>query len=255
MNARSRSSVVDVGATLSLLLAVVLWPRTALGYRPFDSTDASVASPGELEIELGPVGFLDDGRRRFLVAPDLVVNLGLTRGWELVAQGRHLRLLCGAPGEPGSRLAGTGLFLKGVLRTGSLQDKPGPSIATELGLLLPTVNDVPGAGISATGILSQRWRFVTMHLDVAVSMTRAQDLDLFGGVILEGPHAWPARPVVEVFVERELHAALSISGLAGAIWRVRESLSLDAGLRLSRIDAARALEARAGLTWAFPLWG
>ena len=32
-----------------------------------------------------------------------------------------------------------GVFLKNVLRPGSLQDKSGPSIATEFGLLLPDV--------------------------------------------------------------------------------------------------------------------
>jgi hypothetical protein len=40
---------------------------------------------------------------------------------------------------PGTSVVGNGAFLKGVLRERSLQEKPGPSIATEFGVLLPGV--------------------------------------------------------------------------------------------------------------------
>ena len=42
-----------------------------------------------------------------------------------------------------------------------------------------------------------------------------------------------------------------VSGLAGVIWRVREVLSLDAGLRLARAGDVDTTEVRLGLTWAF----
>lgn len=242
-----------LGAALAAL-AVATSPREALGYRPFDATDAAVAEPGELELELGPLGFLDDGSHRFLVAPDLILNLGLTEGWEIVAQGRHLRLLGGHAGEPRSRLTNTGFFLKGVLRPGSMQGRSGPSVATELGVLLPTVGDAPGTGVSATAIVSQRWSFGAVHLNASAAVSRAQNADLFGGVILEGPHTWRARPVAEVFVEREVHGSRTFSWLTGVIGRVRDDLAVDAGVRVASVDGVLAREVRAGLTWAIPTW-
>jgi hypothetical protein len=38
--------------TVALVLAAL--SGSALAYRPFDSTDADVARPGEFELELGP---------------------------------------------------------------------------------------------------------------------------------------------------------------------------------------------------------
>jgi hypothetical protein len=228
---------------------------TGHAYRPFDSTDAAVAPSGELELELGPVGYLREGDRQFLTAPGVILNLGLFRGWELVLQGRHLVLLGDTAGEPRSRLLDTGLFAKGVLRAGSLQDGRGPSVGIELGPLLPTVNGDTGWGVVGAAILSQRWRPLALHVNAAGALTRAHNFDLFGGLILEGPAHWRVRPVAEVFVEREFNVSFTYSGLVGAIWRVGEHLSLDAGMRAARTTSATILEARAGLTWSFRLWG
>jgi hypothetical protein len=229
------------------------WAPNAAAYRPFDSTDASVAEAGKLEFELGPIGYLAEGRKHFLVAPALIANLGLSRSWELVLQGRHLLLVGDAQGEARSRVVDTGLFLKGVLRDGTLQDGVGPSVAVEAGPLLPTVNGEPGAGASAAVIVSQRWSSLTMHLNTAAALTRAGRLDLFGGAIVEGPYRWVVRPVAEVFLEREFDTSFAISGLLGAIWRTREELSLDIGLRAARLNGAFVGEFRAGLTWSFGL--
>jgi hypothetical protein len=90
-------------------------------------------------------------------------------------------------------------------------------------------------------------------LNTAFTLTRAQRFDLFAGAILEGPHAWTVRPAVEVFVEREFRAVLTVSALLGAIWRVRGDLSFDVGLRRARIDDRDVSELRAGFTWGSPL--
>ena len=58
---------------------------------------------------------------------------------------------------------------------------------------------------------------------------------------------------VEVFVEREFGAVLTLSTLLGAIWRVREDLSFDVGLRRARVDDRDVSELRAGFTWGFPV--
>jgi len=240
-------------AIILACIAVAL-PRPGFAYRPFDSTDAAVAAEGEMELELGPLGFLKTGADRFLVTPGAIFNLGITRNWELVVQGRHLILLDGMAGESRFRLVDTGLFLKGVLQEGSLQEGHGPSVAMELGPLLPTINSEPGIGATATLIVSQHWKPVTLHVNGEVTLTRAGNLDLFGGAILEGPREWAVRPVVETFVEREFGAAFVVSGLAGAIWQVKEGLAFDLGLRTARIDNNTALEVRAGLAWAASLW-
>lgn len=241
-------------ACVAIGLCLLFWPRAARAYRPFDSTDASVAKPGELELELGPVGYLGTAREHFLVAPGAILNLGVGRNWELVLQGRHFILLDGPAGEPRFRLLDTGLFLKGVLRRGSLQDGSGPSVAMELGPLLPTVNGDPGLGATAIVIVSQRWTGATLHVNGAATYMRTGNLDLFGGVILEGPHDWTVRPVAEVFVEREFSTTLAFSGLVGAIWRLRDGLSFDAAVRAARVNEEGVFEARIGLTWAAALW-
>ena len=234
-------------------IAVAL-PRPAFAYRPFDSTDAAVAEKGDLELELGPLGFLKTDAGRFLVAPSAIFNLGIARDWELVLQGRHFILLDGMAGDSRFRLIDTGLFLKGVLREGSLQEVHGPSVAIEVGPLLPTINGEPGIGATATLIVSQHWKPVTLHVNGEVTLTRAGNLDLFGGAILEGPREWAVRPVVEAFVEREFGAAFVLSGLVGTIWQLKEGLSLDIAQRAARVDTNTALEVRAGLTWATSLW-
>jgi hypothetical protein len=43
-----------------IALSLTAWSTTASAYRPFDGTDAAVAAPGEIEIELQPAGRLRD---------------------------------------------------------------------------------------------------------------------------------------------------------------------------------------------------
>src|SRR5258708_28617990 len=73
-------------ALCSLVLS--LWPSFASAYRPFEGTDAAVADPGELEVELQPAGLSKQGSDKTLVAPAWVANIGLGQGWEAVFQGQ-----------------------------------------------------------------------------------------------------------------------------------------------------------------------
>jgi hypothetical protein len=68
--------------------AAVSCSGEALAYRPFDSTDADVAKPLELELEFGPLDYLVVGKGSWL-APNLVVNLGAVPGIELVLEGQQ----------------------------------------------------------------------------------------------------------------------------------------------------------------------
>jgi hypothetical protein len=228
------------------------WPLAARAYRPFNSTDAAVAEKGEMEIEFGPLGFVKDGPDRSLVTPSVIFNWGFAHGWELVLEGRHFVQLGEKITTPRFRVEDSGLSLKRVLREGSLQEKTGPSVATEVGALLPTINgDDSGMGAEGALIVSQRWPDLTVHLNAAVAWTRAHRPGFFGGTIFEVHDAWAVRPVAEVFVEAERDVPTAVSGLVGAIWRVRDGLSFDAGLRLARAAGVNTTEIRAGLTWAF----
>jgi hypothetical protein len=229
--------------------AVVCWCGVAQAYRPFNGTDAAVTERGEIEIELGPAEYLRDGSERTLFAPSARFNYGIAPGWEAVIEGDVAHGL--SAGTRGASLVGNGASLKGVLREGSLQEKPGPSIATEFGLLLPGIRAEHGTGAGVAGIVSQRWEWVTFHLNGAAAVTRQQHADLFLGVIGEGPHDWPVRPVAELFYERDFGRLETKSGLVGAIWQVHDALAVDVGLRGARVNDHTSGEIRAGLTFSF----
>ena len=106
-------------------------------YRPFDGTDAAVAQLGQVEVELQPAG-----RLRVII------------GLEAVFEGRILEPLSAS--EP-PNLTEAGAFLKYVVRSGVLQDKPDPSIATEFGVLYPETAGDSHFGTSWASIISQRW--------------------------------------------------------------------------------------------------
>src|SRR6266850_2665419 len=248
---------VPVAAPMSMWLialvglAFVLVSEPALALRPYDSTDADVAKQGEFELELGPVERRREGSKRIAVAPAVIGNLGLEGNRELVIQGQREVALDREPGEPRSAIVDNGVFIKQVLRKGTLQDAAGPSVATEYGLLLPSVHGEKGTGLSVAGILSQRWAAATVHLNTALGWTREHEPDIFLGAILEGPYSWPVRPVAEFFTEQARGSARVNSGLIGAIWRVRDGLSFDAGLRSAQAGSEAIHELRLGLTWAF----
>jgi hypothetical protein len=230
---------------------VAAWPVAARAYRPFDSTDAAVAAKGEVEIELGPVGYLVQGQDRFLVSPSVIFNWGFADRWEAVLEGRNFVQLGSELQGPRSSVQDIAFSLKGVLREGSLQEKTGVSVATELSALLPATSGDQGTGAEWAVIVSHRWPDLTVHVNGALAWTRAHEPGAFGGIILEGHDAWAVRPVAEVTVESERGSPTTVSGLVGAIWRVREGLSFDAGMRRAHAGGVDTTELRVGLTWGF----
>jgi hypothetical protein len=153
-----------------------------------------------MEIELQPAGRLRDESGTTLVAPATVINYGLTDDWEVVFEGQGQTPL--SPSGPTS-LTTAGAFLKHVIVPGSLQDKSGPSVATEFGVLLPDSTGSSGVGASLAGIVSQRWGWGTIHLYAETALTRDHHGDLFLSAIVEGPPTWTVRPVAEIFYENE----------------------------------------------------
>ena len=230
---RSRTALL-----LLVSVPIIGWSQISFAYRPFDSTDAAVADVGELEVEFGPVQFRRSNEEQTVIAPAYVLNLG-----------RREHSLSPAEDTRG-RFVGDALFLKGVLREGVLQDKSGPSVAVEFGPLLPGVNDEQGWGASWVGIVSQRWSGGTIHFNLGAALTREHRGDLFIGTIFEGPYDWTVRPVAEVDYEREFNTTETLAVLAGAIWKVRDDLSFDFGLREAWVNHQPVTEIRAGLTFA-----
>ena len=54
----------------------------------------------------------------------------------------------------------------------------------------------------------------------------------------------------EVFAEQEVGGSRTNSALIGLIWKRRENLSFDLGMRSARTNGLHVNEVRAGLTWA-----
>jgi hypothetical protein len=242
-------NTVRSGAALITAALVVCWGGAARAYRPFDGTDAAVAETGEVEIELGPIEYLRDGADRSLFAPDVRINYGLTPGWEASLEGDVAQGL--TTGTPVVSLIESEALLKRVLREGSLQEKPGPSIATEFGILLPGVNDEHGTGAILTGIVSQRWHWGTVHLNAQIELTREQHADYFLDTIIEGPYDWVVRPLAEIFYQNDIGEFRTRSALIGAIWQVQDNIAVDFGLRGARVNDHTMGEIRAGVTFAF----
>jgi hypothetical protein len=235
------------------VLVLLAYSPRVLAYRPFDQTDAAVAEPSVVELEIGPAQLQWTQGRTELV-PTFIFNLGVFPGWELVVDTAASARVAG-PSEPGEVAQfEAGVAIKGVIRRGSLQDGEGPSVALEPELLLPATAGPSGFGVAAGVIVSQRWPALTLHFNLVPAWSRAHRFALLGGVILEGPEDWVVRPVAETYVEVERGApAATISGLGGLIWRVVPQVSADAALRVATESGNAAVEVRVGLTWDLSL--
>jgi len=117
----------------------------------------------------------------------------------------------------------------------------------------PTLPHPDGFGAASTLIVSLRWPAATVHANLEVNYSRDHKLEALGGAIVEGPHTWRIRPVAEGYVEREGDGVTLFSALGGAIWGLREDLSVDAAARAAREAGSALFELRLGMTWAFAL--
>ena len=230
-----------------LPLMALVWSSNAAAYRPFDSTDADVVDPGEIEIELSPLSYRRGDGGNTLIAPAVVVNYGFAPRWEVIVEGEGEH----PSGRGRSSMVGNALLLKHVIRDGSLQAASGLSVATEFGFELPGINAESGTGAIAAGIVSHESSWGALHFTAEAVHTRDSSTELAFGSILEGPGEWPVRPVVEVFYAHELGEAEEAAVLVGAIWKFNDNLVFDAGVRRSVLGEERDTELRLGLSFAF----
>lgn len=231
--------------------AMIASVQPALAYRPFDSTDPAVAEPGEIEIELSPVSFRRDDDGDTWISPQIWFNYGFAPNWEIVIEGQGEHPQFG--GLPGV-MVDNGAFLKHVVREGTLQQQTGPSIAIEIGSLLPGINAQPGWGAEVAGIIGNQFSWGAMHFTAAAALNRDNRGAMFLGWIFEGPSDWAVRPVAELVYENEFGQSEVFAALAGVIWEAREGLAFDLAVRRASVDGNGETEVRAGLTFAFSLF-
>jgi hypothetical protein len=241
---------VSLGSLFGVLLLLAL-PASGGAYRPFVSTDAAVADPQEVEVELGYFTLEHDTGENTFTIPSLVLNYGLRRDIEVVGEFRLEK-------DPGGHLdlVDPGLFVKAVLREGVLQEKEGLSVAVEAGPLLPSTR--PGerhVGLEAIGIVSGRVAPFTLHVNGGGGIERA-GAQPFGirGVIWELPVHPHFRLVGEVTGESTKEALPNNTALLGVIWQPSASaVFLDSGVRRGISRGAPDWQFTAGVTVGFSL--
>ena len=232
-----------IGASLIIAL-----PPPAAAYRPFDGTDAAVADVGEVELELEPGGVLHTGSQSTMAGPYGIYNYGFAERWEVVLQATAQA----PPEEIGPTSVPNAALLKYVVLPGVLQDKPGASVATEFGMLLPE-GDASGVGLSWSGIVSQRWDWGTVHLNLEANLTPDQHGEILLDAIIEGPRKWAIRPVAEVYFDNVFNQSQTVSALIGAIWQARDNVAFDVGVRYALVNGRPVSELRAGVTVGFQI--
>jgi hypothetical protein len=237
-----------VFATVCALACIAVRPASA--YRPFDGTDAHVAEPHLFELEMSPVSYARMGSERFLIAPQVTLNYGTGSGFEFILEGHNVMLLHPDPEGVSPRLSDAEFALKKVLRPGVLQEKKGPSIATEGLVLIPSRGEVH-AGFGASLIASQPLPSARamLHFNAELERTPEQQTGRFVSVILEGPETWPVRPVGELSWEREGDETGVRSFLGGIVWETRQGLAMDVAVKSLDGGEEHGLELRAGFTW------
>jgi hypothetical protein len=223
--------------------------HSAFAYRPFDQTDGDTAELNTIELEIGPFTIWR-GSSTTSWQPYGVFNYGFSDGWELVIDIDTYLWSISSP----SSFVWSDVEVKHVLREGCLQEKRGPSVALEVGPLLPTLPQLGDeVGWSTDLIVSECWDPITVHANFQVEYERNRELEESVGAIVEGPRDWRVRPVGEAYLEHS-PGSDELSILAGAIWTYRKSLTFDAALRtLQTIEGTTpaSYQIRVGLTWVF----
>lgn len=236
--------------TFAVGVCVLAWSSSAFGYRPFVSTDAAVADPREIEIELGYFTLERTKDESTFIIPRTVLNYGLFKSWEVVAEFAIQR----AP-DAGLDIIDPAISLKGVLKEGVLQDKDGFGFAVEASALLPSSEKGEERfGFEGIGILTDKLGPFTFHVNGGLGIERSTG-DLVGiwGVIGELPVAKGVRLVGEVNGEKPRREDQRDSVLLGVIWQPwsEKSLWLDAGIRRGFTGAAPDWQLTLGITFSF----
>jgi hypothetical protein len=230
--------------------------RPACAFRPFDGTDARVAGRRLFELEMSPVSYARMGSARSVIAPQVALVFGVGSGFELSLEGESVMHMSPDPESVSPGLQETAVEVKKELRRGVLQKRKGPSIATEAGVEFPAAGQAH-AGFGASLIVSQPLPTLRtmLHFTTELARTPERQTARFASVILEGPEAWPVRPVGELSLEHTGGEPAARGLLAGLIWQTRQGLTMDAGVKALDGGDEHGLELRTGFTWHMQVAG
>jgi len=227
-------------------LALTLSAAPAYAFRPFEGTDAQVAPPRAFELE--PMGYERMGDAHLLVGPEWAMNYGFGAGSEFTFEGKRLWLTNAEPGERVGTFEDIGLAVKKVLRSGVLQEKPGPSLAMEVEAQLPTSTE-RGAGLSGAIIATQGVGITTLHFNGEIARNREHEFGRAASLIVQlEPKGWKLTPAIEVSVDREGNAPTDQGVLGALLWEAAPSLTIDGAVRYSS-NAEHDVELLWGFTW------
>lgn len=241
--------MLDKHVYIGLLVVIgILMPEYAFGYRPFVSTDASVVNEHKWDFEVGAFKWIHNDKQDTIITPSIRANYGIRRDWEVVGESDVQIYKEGD--DRNQEIVDPALSLKGVLHEGILQDKEGPSLAAEFGLLLPsTAEGERRTGLSGIGILSCKLLDSIFHLNAGMELDRSNfKPNAIWGIILEYPLDGKFRMVGELNGTAKSQKRPDNSGLIGFIYRVGE-VDLDFGLRKGFSDEASDWELTTGVTF------
>ena len=230
-----------------------------------DLNDATVVGRGRMALELQPIGYhqaLIGDEVHELVVPSFQLYWGFGEGWDVLYVARGYALLDDAPPDQ-SRFtyAQQMIGFRTVLRHGAYsteeegEDAPaGPSLVLQTGLFLPSVGPGErGFGANLALLFTQMWDEATVHLNAWASLTPERTFELFLSCVIEGPHAWPVVPLVEVYFDLE-DGEPSASGLVGAVISVTDDFALQGGVRVGGWEDHLELEVRLSSWIEWEVW-
>ena len=238
--------------SLATAFIVILTAPHAWGYRPFVSTNAAVEESNEVEVQLGYFALKRIEGKTRPVIPQVELDYGILGRFE--AEGEFE--IEEPPDEDDIQLDDAEFSLKALVREGVLQEKNGPSIALEMGLLLPsTEEEERDLGFKGFGVLSEKLSFFTCHINLGGGLDR-EDRNPFAlwGVIGEAAVSPTFRFVGEFNGEHPEGGSYDNSGLLGFIWLSTALNSFfDLGVRKGISGEAPDWEFTTGVTFSFSL--
>jgi hypothetical protein len=231
---------------ICMLVLSFFLPRLSWAYRPFESTEAEIEEKRQTELEWGFFRYENEGTTDRVISPDFQLDYGIADQWELTGQGR-LQIY----DEEGRNLEilEPEIFVKRLIREGSMQDKTGPSLAAEFGPQLPSTKENERSfGLHALGISSYEFAGIMNHLNLGLEQDREDFKSNFiWGTILEYPSKGKYRLVSE-FNGRAIYShAPENSALIGAILDL-EKAKWDIGARKGLSESSPDWELTAGVT-------
>ena len=222
-----------------------------------DANDARTLDSGALELELQPIGYyqvLSEEHEHHLVSPSLMLYLGLAPGLDFIFLSRGFFLTDDLP-EMSYRTWESTVAFRFLLLPGrySTEGGEGPSIVTQVGVMIPNLNGVgeyPGAQVGL--LLAQQWDAGTLHANAWLTYTTWRSTDVFLAAAMEGPPDWDVRPLVEVWFDYDTTYGGLLSGLVGLYLDATEHLTFEVGARIAAWEEYSELEVRASMWIELP---